>query len=166
MLAQRVAVSSNASLVIDPFIFKREEWETEGVWPNVAIKGIPGTWCQRNRQWPKFLLAIVCCPACCRNIIVHGEVSTIDILGKVSPSFQHAGCSFHRNIFLDKWNDKPLYACAIYRENGKTEIIYTHAQDAREARMHLGPGNYQITAIGPAIGFFVQDKHGDKLSAD
>lgn len=166
----KVELDRSPSLVIDPFIFaKSDEWEnTEN-----AIKAIPGTWRPRYPELPSYVMALVCCPFG-HIAILHSSVSKVDYLGKVTPSYQcrikDGTCSFHRNAYLDRWNKKPLYACAIERREKnsgvfKPEVIYTHASNQAEARIQLGPGDdYRIVAIGPAIGYFVKDKLGNLLS--
>lgn len=101
---------------------------------------------------------------------------SIDSFGKVSPDVQcrhvrgdHA-CGFHRRVYLDRWNKtKPLYAIAYIdlSKKGREEILiaYSHAVDAREARLHLGKGNFDIVGVGPAIGFHVDERTG-KVSVE
>lgn len=72
---------------------------------------------------------------------------------------------------------KILYAVA-YNKRVKTkrgyrwipvEPIYMHASDPQEVRLCVIQGNprnlVDIVAIGPAIGHFVEDNHGEVLSA-
>jgi hypothetical protein len=160
-------IDCSPSLVIDAFVFpKSNDWE----WTENSISGVPGTWHERIEGMPKWTLALICCPN--NHVSILGsQVSKVSSIGKVYPSYQcrpptgHGTCSFHRNAYLDRWNKKPLYACAIERD-GKPEMIYTHASTQAEARIQLGPGNYRIVAIGPAIGYFVADKKGDVLTTD
>jgi hypothetical protein len=159
-------VDTRASIVIRPFIFRKAEWDVQGEGRDAAIKGIPSTW-TTIKGLPSHILALVCCPNCGKSSILHQRIHHINHLGKVDPSFmcKYYPCQFHRDIYLDEWNKKPLYACAVMRD-GKPEMHYMHATTQQEARIQLGAGNYYIVAIGRAVGFFVHDNHGDKLSAD
>ena len=96
----------------------------------------------------------------------------IDPMGRVAPDLrcQHGRCDFHRKVYLDRWNKtKPLYATAYVNldkgEHGEIEIAYSHAMTPREARMHLGAGNYRVLGSGRAVGFFVDEKTG-RVTAD
>lgn len=71
---------------------------------------------------------------------------------------------------------KPLFAVAyMYVKKGhwETEIEYLHADDAGNARFLFCAGNtmqllnktMRIVAVGPAVGYFVEDKQGLILSA-
>ena len=159
-------IDSRASLVIQPFIFEKGDWEFSGE----SVCGIPGTWDKlANGLETPNVLALVCCPNCHNISVIHRQVSCIDGLGKITPSFicKYERCEFHRDAYLDLWNNKPLYAMAIVRR-GKQEMMYTHASTADEARVQLGymgPGEY-IIGIGRAIGYFLEDKKGDVLNVD
>jgi hypothetical protein len=115
------------------------------------------------------VLALYCCPHCKTVGLLTERVHVISNVGKVEPDLRCNTCHLHRPIFLDKWNVKPLYACAVERlDRGhvKREIHYMHATNAVEARFHLGQGNYKIVAIGPAVGYLAKDEHGEVLAAD
>lgn len=71
---------------------------------------------------------------------------------------------------------KPLFAIALERVIGMkwvASIEYLHADNVAHARILFTAGNTQpllnrtmkIVAIGPAIGFFVEDNKGMILSA-
>jgi hypothetical protein len=132
------------------------------------------------------VVPLIACPSCNGTIVLSHTASTakvisalhggglrvpiahqIDHLGRVQPDIRctHGSCNFHRRVYLDRWNKtKPLFAIAYVNqargEHGEIEIAYSHAIDAREARFHLGAGNYRIIASGPAVGFFVDEKTG------
>ncbi len=89
----------------------------------------------------------------------------------------HGRCDFHRRVYLDRWNKtKPLYAIAYVEGVGHTQdevargeikVDYCHAVDRKEALNHFGARrNVRVIDAGPAVGFFVKDKEGKKLSAD
>ena len=81
---------------------------------------------------------------------------------------QHAGCSFHRRVYLDRWlKTKALYAIAyVEGVHGAIKIDYPHAVDRREARFHFGPRrNVRIIDMAPAIGHFLDERTG-RLTAD
>lgn len=172
VVVTRGEITSSASLVVRPFVFRKADWIYYGDESNrQTVRGTPGTWDTGPIHKPDWLLGIVCCPACSGLSMIHRKVHTIDELGHITPDLRcpynknGQRCGFHRKVYLDEWNKKALYACAVER-NGKPEIHYMHADNQREARLHLGPGNYQIVAIGRAIGFFVHDSHGEDLSTD
>ena len=99
--------------------------------------------------------------------VAHG----IDYRGKVSPDFQcgHGACSFHRRVYLDRWNKtKALYAIAyVEGVHGNICIDYTHAIDRKEASFHFGKRskNVRIIDMAPAVGFYVDEKTG-RMTAD
>lgn len=168
----RIEVSRTSSLDVRPFVFRKADWSYIGDEEKKTVRGVPGTWDVGPVSSPTWLLAMVCCPACGTISLLHNRVHQASPLGLITPdlrcSFKKNGgqqCGFLRKAYLDEWNKKPLYACAVER-NGKPEIHYMHAKNQAEARIHLGPGAYKIVAIGRAIGFFVHDSHGDSLSAE
>lgn len=77
-------------------------------------------------------------------------------------------------------NGKTLYAVAWeLREKKRNNIIrcgfeYLHAVDATSAKMSVSMGKgiippnlkLNIPWAAPAVGWFVHDKHGEKLSSD
>jgi hypothetical protein len=178
----RVTVDRTKSLSQSAFVFRKDTWQMQldssgkGL---LALKGAPETW-SALEDWaekPKWLLAAISCPKCKMPSVLSRAVHTIGKMGRVSPDFictqlplNYGGheCRFHRTIYLDHWNKKPLYAVA-YEERtpaGKwtANIEYCHASTPAEARFHIGPGNYKIVAIGRAIGYNVLDKEGLVLS--
>ncbi len=70
---------------------------------------------------------------------------------------------------------KDLFAVAIERldRNGqpcKANIFHIHAQDSSEALNHyraIYPNRrtHRIVGAAPCIGYFAEDEHGDKVSA-
>jgi hypothetical protein len=165
-------IDRSASIVIEPYVFRREEWDTIENDTGQAVKGIPGTWFRPNglgatKRVPAWMIGMACCPNCKQVSIISRNIHKIGDTGRLFPSFicKYQGCSFHRDAYLDMWNAKPLYACAVMRD-GNPEMHYMHADNPRAARIQLGPGNYHVVAVGRAIGMFAEDKHGEKLSAD
>lgn len=64
---------------------------------------------------------------------------------------------------------KPLYAVAFVYCGKEIKFEYLHAADANEARYqfccaHRSRRRYNIIDIAPAVGYFVEDNHGDILS--
>jgi hypothetical protein len=116
------------------------------------------------------VLAIYACPQCRVPGLLVEHVHVISSIGQVKPDLKCPYCTFHRAIYLDEWNKKPLYACAIERwvsGKYKPEVHYMHASTPQEAQYHLGDGKYRIVAIGLAIGFFQEtDKEDSRLVAD
>lgn len=70
-------------------------------------------------------------------------------------------------------NKRTLYAIAFeIHENGDIQpgMEYVHAVNRRDARRQFIRGRHNrkinIVAIGPVIGYYVKDNHGDVLSTD
>lgn len=149
------SVDSRASINIEPMVLPLEEWTLLGAGTELQINGVPGSWCRKpKRLVAPQMMAMVCCPNCKNISVLHKKVHEIDRFGKVTPDFicKYTGCSFHRKLYLDKWNDKPLYICTIVRaEKAEYEHIFCHARSQAEARLHIGPGVYTIVAIGLAV---------------
>lgn len=69
-----------------------------------------------------------------------------------------------------------IYAIAVERFNRQgwpvnVSVEYVKADDAAHAKAQFrvaepNPRRSRIVAVGPAIGFFVEDNHGEQLSAD
>jgi hypothetical protein len=182
-------VHSQASIDIRSIVLPRATWATE-LASNGALRCTPqrGTWyghvLRGRSRFDVTVLAMLGCPSCGGLLFLSHEPKAaaalrkmtgmpvpvahrIDSLGRVSPDIrcQHAGCGFHRRVFLDRWHKtKPLFALAYINcdkgEHGEIEIAYSHSIDAREARGHLGKGNFKTIAAGPAVGFFVNEKTG------
>lgn len=79
---------------------------------------------------------------------------------------------------LTNVNGKTLYAIAcekvvIHKRTKRrkiiVDIIHVHAESSSEAAWIFGQDGdykrYNIIAVGPAIGFFVEDNHGEILHA-
>ena len=184
-------IHSQASIDVRAIALPRAKWEI-AVSPDgrLACQPEKGTWCAhivRGRSAHEVIVVpMIACPSCNGLLMLTpsrgaAKVATrllhmpvpiahhIDHLGKVSPDIrcQHGRCSFHRKVYLDRWNKtKALFAIAYTRgAHGEIEIAYSHAIDSREARMHLGTGDFRIIASGPAVGFFVDEKTG-RMTAD
>jgi hypothetical protein len=170
----KVEVDRRNALSTDTFIFALEEWDfVEDKQGRIGLRTQPrpGTWSPAVEGMAPGALSLACCPACKTVVVFDSRVHTIDYVGKLTPDFRHQGCNFARKAYLDKWNKKPLYACVIERWSGGRrwvqEIIYCHAKDETEARFHLGPGNYRIVGVAPAIGALAaSDKDDGQFVAD
>jgi len=189
---------SSASLQVRALVLPRARWQITQPWAmerarnDLQFRPVKGTWyghvIRGKAAHDVAVLAIVGCPSCGRALfLTHSPEAasflkkalrlpvpvahSIDHLGKVTPDLQckHAGCSFHRKVYLDRWNKtKPLFAIAyvdMSKKRQEIEIAYSHAIDAKEARFHLGPGNYSVIAAGPAIGFHYNEKT-NRLTAE
>lgn len=155
---------------VESYVFKKGIWEYRQAELGRTVQGIPGTWTPKYDGAPDWLLAMISCPACGTNLLLHHRIHEINRLGRIFPDTECSGCSFHRTCYLDQWGDKTLYAAAI-TVDGIPEIQYMHANSVPEARLHLGPltregKKIHVVAVGPAIGHFVHDEHGEQLSAD
>lgn len=148
----------------DPLVLRRARWarSTSG-----QVLPVPATW----DECPEVdrVLALVGCPKCGKANGLVESVHSVTSTGEVQPRFQCAECDFARGIYLDRWNKrKPLYAIAIERRAGNrivAEMHYAHASNEREARFHLGPGNYRVVAVAPAVGYHAEDDNGEAASA-
>ena len=185
-------IHAKASINVRSIVLPRATWDTgicsDGL-PTFSPK--KGTWhahVVRTRSGI-IVLPMIGCPACGGILTLTPDkeaakllrlwtglpvpvAHAIDRYGKVSPDVlcKHGSCDFHRRVYLDRWSKtKPLFALAYVNldkgEHGEIEIAYSHAIDAKEARMHLGVGNFRTIAAGPAVGFFVDEKTG-RVTAD
>jgi hypothetical protein len=192
--AATAVVHSRASIDVRAMVLPRAQWETEySSDGRLAFKPQKGTWyghvVRGKSAHDITVIAMVSCPSCGGLLcLAHSAdaakhlsrmlgkpipvAHSIDHLGRVSPDAMcgYGRCDFHRRIYLDRWNKtKPLFAIAYVNlsrgEHGKIEIAYSHSIDAREARLHLGAGNFRIIASGLALGFFVDETTG-RVTAD
>jgi hypothetical protein len=165
-------IDRSPTINVDPVFLPKGEWEfvKDVVLPYPQLNSyVPGTWIKPESWMDRRIVAAFSCPNCKEIRFLMKGIHDVDHMGKVSPTVQcKAGnCTFHRRVYLDRWNKKPLYAVAIENWNGKSwtpEIRYTHADTEAEARFMMGDGPFRIVAAAPAIGFFVEDKVGDKLN--
>lgn len=148
-------------------VLRKAEWERNGAG---GILPVPETW-TRFREAPE-ILALISCPRCkAPNALLGGKHAISRDACKVTPYFECAHCRYRpESLHLDSFFDKPLYAIAIERFDRESqawiaEIHHCHARDEREARFHLGRGDYRIVAVAPAIGYHVADEHGERLIA-
>jgi hypothetical protein len=153
------------------FFAKSDDWNFQGDSPQtLAFSPVPGTWTKVPEMLSTMvsafgrLQAFVSCPVCRGVSGLMSEATHIDETGKLTPDFAHQGCEFRRPAYLDKWNDKVLYALSYHdrRNRMKIELHYTHADTVRQARLGIPDVlDKDIIAIGPAIAFFV-DEAADK----
>jgi hypothetical protein len=184
-------VHTQASMSVRPIALALKKWETMRT-PNgqLGLRPEKGTWhaqiVRGASRTDSTVVPMVACPRCAHLLILTPTpgaaravsrmlgkaipvAHSIDSYGKVSPDLlcMHGGCDFHRTIYLDQWNrQKPLYAIAYTKDGGDELLIdYCHATNQREARAHLGAGNFNVIAVGPAVGFWQNEKTG-KLSTE
>lgn len=189
MTAVASTVHSQASINVRAVVLPRAKWDTAQTAKGLAFLPQKGTWYGHviRDGHDVNVVAMIACPNCGGTLYLsHDQAAakalrrmtgmpvpvahTINHLGMVSPDVlcQHGRCDFHRKVYLDRWNKtKPLYAIAyIEGEHGEIKIDYCHAIDRREARLHFGPRrNVRIIDIGPAVGFFVNERTG-RITAD
>ncbi len=93
----------------------------------------------------------------------------------------HYSCTAHHRIMccpaeVGKEESRQLYAIAFFRRILGTrnrwaqDMSYLHAFDANDARwwfFEIEPKNVEINVIdiAPVVGWFVDDEHGEQLSA-
>ncbi len=185
-------VQSQTAIDIRSLVLPRARWEvSKGPDGRPCFAPQKGTWYGRvfrgRAAHDVLTVAMIACPACGgASFLSHSPAAAkvvsrltgmpcpvahrVDYLGKVSPDLQcgRLSCSFHRRVFLDRWNKtKALYAIAyIEGEHGAIQIDYTHAIDRREARFHFGKRKeVRIIDMAPAVGFYVDEKTG-RMTAD
>jgi len=194
-------IHTAASITIDTVVLPRADWKVEMTTQGLSIGPEKGSWyphiVRGRARHDVTVVPMIGCPACGKLIMISHThavarwigamhprkirvpvAHAVNHLGKVSPDIQcmHMGCSFHRRVYLDRWNKtKPLYAVAYFdltkggELGGEIAIDYCHAIDRREALNQFGLGarrNVRIIDAGPALGFYVKDKEGKRLSAD
>lgn len=163
-MTNSIRVSSEKN---EHFVFRKETWEVEQSEMGPAVRGIPGTWTRPPDGSPMWCIAIVCCPNCGTNMLLQKDIHIVGKLGRLDREIRCNGCSFTRACFLDEWHKK-IYACCI-EVDGEAQIHYMHANTVHEARIELGAirykQSYTIVGIAPAIGFIVEDNHGERLKA-
>lgn len=174
---RRVSVDRQNAVSKDAYVFpKSEDWVFQGDAPQtLQMDGEPGTWSKPPEVLAGLafgvIQALIRCPNCFGVSILAKSVTQIDEKGRLYPDFSctHHACNFRRVTYLDEWNDKTLYALAFVRRD-RIELLYTHATTVEDAAKELvGIPRESVIAIGPAIGFFVDeqaDKNGSILRAD
>lgn len=170
----------------DPVFFQSSTKEDWGFGLNEHKRAgfshpLPLTWIKPVEGMTRIVKAIVCCPSCrvprllderVHSILPNNQIVASD--GPIKSDF-HCPCGFNRRCFLDRWLNKPLYACAIEwilpeldahgRNKIRKDIVYTSADSEAEAKFHCGPGNYRFVSVGLAIAFFTKDAEGKQDGA-
>jgi hypothetical protein len=180
---------SNAAIVVRPIVLARAMWARSPMPGGLGLKPIKGTWfahMDKSGGGASVVLPMISCPSCAKMLFLTPTQETarvlgrmlqtivpvahsIDTVGKVSPDIRcaHPGCSFHRTVYLDKWDRlRPLYVTA-YTEGVSPDLkfAYSHAASQKEARFHLGSGDFNIISVGRAVGVLFDEKTG-KVSTD
>jgi hypothetical protein len=152
------------------FVFaKSDEWsanfETKQITP-----GPPGTWGMIEGMG-----ILTRCPKCKRTSYLSPEVSKVMPDGLIAPDLRcmSKDCGWAAHAYLDKAWGKTLYAIAVFnrrkqaRGKDSREIHYATGNSQQEAMQQviLEP-ECHVIAVGPAVGFRVTDKHGEKLIAE
>ena len=182
-------VFTNASLVVRPLVLERAMWPRSRSEEGVGFRPIKGTWyayTEKRGYNSSIVVPLVSCPSCAGLLFLSPsqEVARtlgrlfgrivpvahrIDEVGKVSPDIKcmHAKCSFHRTLYLDKWNNlRPLYVTAFTEGAGiDVKFAYSHAASRKEALFHLGAGNHKVIEVGRAVGYMYDEATG-KVTAD
>ena len=158
------------------FVFaKSDEWQVDQD-GRITRVGPPGTW-----QFFEGRGALTRCPKCHAVSYLMPQVSKIMPDGRIDPDLrcmaklQSTGkpCGWAARAYLDKAWGKTLYAIAVFntkkQQRGKDprEIYYGVGNDQREAMTQvILEAGCAVIAVGPAVGFKVTDKHGEKLIAE
>ena len=174
-------IQGNAAVVVRPLVLARAMWPRQDAPGGVGFRPMKGTcYAYLDKAGPtSIVVPMISCPSCAGLLfIVHTQETArilgrmmrtivpvahrVDTVGKVAPDIRcmHKGCNFHRTMYLDKWDRlRPLYSIA-YTEGRDIDIkfAFSHAASQREARVHLGTGNFNIIGIGRAVGFLFDEK--------
>lgn len=174
-------IQGNASVVVRPLALARAMWPRQDGPSGPGFRPIRGTWyAHLDKSGPtSIVVPMLSCPSCAGLLFVVHSQPTARILGrmmktivpvahsvstegKVSPDIKcmHKGCNFHRTVYLDKWDRlRPLYCIAFTEGRGiDVQFAFSHAVSQKEARVHLGAGNFNIIGIGRAVGFLFDEK--------
>jgi hypothetical protein len=152
------------------FVFARsDEWVVDDR-GKITRLGAPGTW-----QMFEGRGILTRCPKCHAVSYLMPQVSKVMPDGRVTPDMRCSakGCGWAARAYLDKAWGKTLYAIAVFNERK-----HSRKKDPRE--IHYATGNSQheamqqvilekdcrVIAVGPAVGFQVTDKHGERLIAE
>jgi hypothetical protein len=162
------------------FVFARsDEWKWEGKY--LTALGPPGTWqlvdgfgviwrCPRCKVPSRLMPQVSKVMPDGRVLVVdaHGEVVTDSGMRCMTPD-----CGWYARAYLDKAWGKTLYAIAVFNcekerlGQDPREIYYGVGNSQREAMQQIILADYcTVIAVGPAIGFLVTDKHGERLIAE
>jgi hypothetical protein len=159
------------------FVFaKSDEWSVNYA-SKVLPSGPPGTWqfierCGIFTSCPKCHTSSFLLPSVSR-VMPDGAIHAIQRDGKTVHRFNCGSkkCDWEARAYLDKAWGKTLYCIAAFnnasKKKDKREFHYAVGNSQQEAmtQVILTPGCILI-AVGPAVGFKVTDKHGEKLIAE
>ena len=155
------------------FVFaKSDEWaanqETRQITP-----GAPGTW--------GFIVGVgilTRCPRCKKTSLLHPDISKVQPDGRIdpdlrcmTPDFNGKPCGWASRAYLDQAWGQTLYCVAVFnhgsKKKDKREFYYGAGNSQAEAMTQvILPRGCTVVAVGPAVGFKVTDKHGEKLIAE
>lgn len=153
------------------FVFARsDEWKIDDSTGRIVTLGAPGTWQMFDGRG-----ILTRCPKCHAVAYLMPGVSTVKPDGRVEPDMRcmAQGCGWAARAYLDRAWGKTLYAVAVFNRRKQAR-----GRDPRE--IHFAVGNSQkealdqviletdcqVIAVGPAVGFKVTDKHGERLIAE
>ncbi len=152
------------------FVFaKSDEWQVDQD-GRITRVGPPGTW-----QFFEGRGALTRCPKCHAVSYLMPQVSKIMPDGRIDPDLRcmAKGCGWAARAYLDRAWGKTLYCVAAFnsrkQRQGKDprEFHYAVGNSQSEALQQvILEGDCRVVAVGPAVGFKVTDKHGEKLIAE
>lgn len=162
-------------LVLDTVEFPCVPWVTRGY----EILPETGTWTLAPKTlWHLKIKGILSCPRCahaCGILEGMGEKGEDNPLTLVLKHWHCDSCHFEARVILNDWDKRKLY-CACYETlvNGvlMANKEYMHALDEQDATAQFWNGRIaadnvtKLVGVAPAIGYFVQDTAGRKLSVD
>jgi hypothetical protein len=163
--------------VLDTIEIPCERWILRN---NEEILPVVGTWTLTTEiGWELGAKGILSCPNCGYPCyILHGMgVKAEDVpINQVIENWMCRSCHLLCRIILLEWDKRRLYCAAYETMGGDGKVIankeYMHAESESEARVQFWNGRIaadnviRLVAVGPVIGYFVQDKTGGKLNVD
>lgn len=164
-----------AEIVLDTVEFPCQPWAIRGY----EILPKAGTW-----TLPPHAVAhlgakgIISCPRCAEAYFIlpdMGAKGEDNPLTLVIPQWHCNKCQFEARVILNDWDKRKLY-CAAFETLVNGVLIankeYMHAVDEADATGQFWNGRIaadnvvRLVGVAPAIGYFVQDNAGRKLSVD
>jgi len=163
-----------AEILLETVEFPCEPWVTRGL----EILPESGTWTLAPQSvWHLGIKGILSCPRCSEACgILHDMGEKADNPSHLTIKQWHCQkCHFQCRPMLLDWDKRKLY-CAAFETlvDGvlKANKEYMHAVDEQDATAQFWNGRIaadnvvKLVGVAPAIGYFVQDTQGRKLTTD
>lgn len=153
-------------------------WAMDGA----SIEPRPGTWSlpplavrETFQHAAKEVVGLFACPHCNTACLFTRDQIEVDGVNHtaVLKLFRCANCPLVCKAVFEEWDRRKLY-CVAYETRSPNGVIvankeYNHAVDQQDAQHqfiegHRGDPIVRVVGVALAIGFFVNDTKGDKLS--